>query len=307
MTCSILCSVKTYFDVNFYVLNTCILDMKLTGEGTFGKVYKNGSHAIKVCPVDQTCYQREVEICNIIKMKPHHNIIKIVDSYTEINKNYIIMKYVPHTLQTFIHKLTSSGLRMKKVVAVGILHGLASALEFLRTLNIVHRDIKPSNILIENNECKLCDFGSAKVLSDNANTTYIVTRFYRAPELILDRYYMFEVDMWSYGCVAAEIALGQPLFQGENNVSQLCSIIKAIGINHDSLHCLKGREDIDCKFPKHNGQSWKRILSVIYKGRSCNVSYGTNFENLLGNVLLWNPTMRLTPSEILKHEFITST
>lgn len=280
--------------------------MKLIGEGTFGKVYGNGSHAIKVCPVDHNCYQREVEICNIIKSKAHRNIVKIIDSYAEIKNNYIIMEYVTHTLQTFLHRLTNADLRMKKVVAVSILHGLASALQFLRTLNIVHRDIKPSNILIKDNECKLCDFGSAKVLCNDANTTYIVTRFYRAPELILDRYYSFEVDIWSYGCVAAEIALGQPLFRGDSNVSQLCEIIKAIGIRTDSLSCLKGKDNIDCNFPKHDATSWRKILSVVHKGRSCNVSYGIYYEDLISNVLMWDPAMRLTPSDILKHKFITN-
>ena len=281
--------------------------MKLIGEGTFGKVYKNGSHAIKVCPVDHACYQREVEICNIIKSKAHNNIIKIINSYTDIDNNYIIMEYVTYTLQTFLHRLTNADLRMKKVVAVSILHGLASALQFLRTLNIVHRDVKPSNILIKDNQCKLCDFGSAKVLCNDVNTTYIVTRFYRAPELILDRYYSFDVDVWSYGCVAAEIALGLPVFQGESNVSQLCKIIKVIGIKHDSLTCLKGKDNMACNFPKHNGKPWKNVLRVVHKGRSCNVSYGMEFENLLSNVLMWDPGMRLKPSDILKHAFMTNT
>ena len=282
----------------------CINAMRLVGEGTFGKVYQVGKTAIKICQIDETCHQRELEICEVMKTNPHTNIVKIITTFVELGNAHIVMEYVAHTLQTFLGRLTGAGLRMKLDIAKGILHGLASALMFLRTLTIVHRDIKPSNILIRNNECKLCDFGSAKKLCDEANTTYIVTRFYRAPELILDRYYSFAVDMWSFGCVAAELTLGQPLFQGSDNVSQLCEIIRVIGITGDSLANMKGLQKLDCVSPSHKGVPWKRVLQVVHRGRACNVSYGRDYEQLLSDILIWDSELRPKPNDILTHKFI---
>ena len=269
-------------------------------------MYHVGKTAIKICPIDETYHQRELAICEVMKANPHDNIVKFISSFVELGSAHIVMEYVAHTLQTFLHRLTDAGLRMKQDVAVRILRGLASALEFIRTLSIAHRDIKPSNILIKNNECKLCDFGSAKKLCEEANTTYIVTRFYRAPELILDRYYSYAVDMWSFGCVAAELTLGQPLFRGADNVSQLCEIIKVIGITRDPVANMKGQQKLDCKFPSHKGTPWKRVLQVIHRGRACNVSYGRDYEQLLSDILIWDPELRPTPTNILTHKFITS-
>ncbi len=97
---------------------------------------------------------------------------------------------------------------------------LFRVLEFLHSKNIVHRDIKPQNILIDPSchVLKLCDFGSAKRLdTDQANVCYISARYYRAPELIFgNTNYTTKIDMWSAGCVLAEMLTGQPLFKGSS-------------------------------------------------------------------------------------------
>lgn len=95
------------------------------------------------------------------------------------------------------------------------------SLSYIHNLNICHRDIKPQNILIDikNHKLVLCDFGSAKELQKGqTSVAYICSRYYRAPELILgEESYGCEIDVWSIGCVIAEMYMGTPLFQGKNS------------------------------------------------------------------------------------------
>lgn len=103
-----------------------------------------------------------------------------------------------------------------------ILKQILKALHYLEGLNVAHRDIKPSNILInESGEVKLADFGLAKKLK-KLSTVKVVTLWYRAPELILGiRGYSPKVDVWSVGCLAAELLLRKPLFEDQHNETQL--------------------------------------------------------------------------------------
>lgn len=96
------------------------------------------------------------------------------------------------------------------------------ALAYIHALGICHRDIKPQNLLVhpDSHELKVCDFGSAKrLLKGEVNVSYICSRYYRAPELIFGATdYTQSIDVWSVGCVIAELLLGQPLFPGDSGV-----------------------------------------------------------------------------------------
>jgi len=110
---------------------------------------------------------------------------------------------------------------------------LCRALSYIHSLGICHRDIKPQNLLINSQtlQLRLCDFGSAKILVPREqNVAYICSRYYRAPELIFGAvFYTTAIDIWSTGCVFAELILGTPLFAGESGVDQLVEIIKVLG------------------------------------------------------------------------------
>ena len=96
------------------------------------------------------------------------------------------------------------------------------AIAYIHALGICHRDIKPQNLLVDptNHSLKVCDFGSAKrLIKGEVNVSYICSRYYRAPELIFGATeYNNPIDVWSVGCVIAELLLGQPLFPGESGV-----------------------------------------------------------------------------------------
>lgn len=134
------------------------------------------------------------------------------------------------------------------------MYQLLRSLAYIHSVGICHRDIKPQNLLLNPNTgvLKLCDFGSAKILvAGEPNVSYICSRYYRAPELIFGatnyttnigmgiRFFLKSAfrlriqspfsDIWSTGCVMAELMLGQPLFPGESGIDQLVEIIKVLG------------------------------------------------------------------------------
>lgn len=120
--------------------------------------------------------------------------------------------------------------RMPALYVKLYVYQICRAIAYIHTLGVCHRDIKPQNLLIDSDShvLKLCDFGSAKVLTlGESNIAYICSRYYRAPELIFGATeYTSAIDIWSVGCVMAELLTGRPLFAGESGVDQLVEIIK---------------------------------------------------------------------------------
>ena len=108
---------------------------------------------------------------------------------------------------------------------------ILNALVFLRDNSIIHSDLKPENILLKNKSktgIKLIDFGTS-MFSHEATYMYIQSRFYRAPEVILGAIYDYSIDMWSLGCLLAELHLGYPIFAGSNEQEQLSLIMQILG------------------------------------------------------------------------------
>jgi len=292
---------------------------KKIGQGTFGKVYigyiDRNKVAIKQIYLDNRYENREIDILKIISIDNHPNIIKILGVYTS-NKNNkiisnIIMEYMPCTLRTIITKLSNLELRMNTENIQNYMFQLARSLNYLHEKNILHRDLKPENILIncDTKELKLADFGCSKEIinKNKKNTTYIVSRFYRAPELILDRnLYNNKIDIWSYGCILVEIALGFTLFVGNDNVEMLVEIIKILGtITNNDIKSMK--TDIDeisnFQFPLKEPKPWDNILNIKYKNKIINVSYGDEFNDLVSKILIWKPNNRLDGFSIMQHKF----
>jgi len=143
------------------------------------------------------------------------------------------MDYIPDTL----YRVMKNFLKMKQMVPPILVklyaYQLVRALAYIHAVGICHRDIKPQNVLVDSNThiLKMCDFGSAKnLIPGEPNVSYICSRYYRAPELIFgNSNYTTQIDVWSVGCVIAELMLGQPIFPGESGVDQLVEIIKVLG------------------------------------------------------------------------------
>merc|ERR1711934_37390 len=229
---------------------------KVIGNGSFGVVFKATKVdtgevvAIKKVLQDKRFKNRELQIMRILS---HPCVVPLkhcfYSSGDKPDEQYLnlVLEFIPDT----VYKICRTHAKQKQVLAIPLVkvysYQLLRSLAYIHCLGICHRDIKPQNILVDTGSqvLKLCDFGSAKQLvRGEPNVSYICSRYYRAPELIFgNSNYGTYIDVWSVGCVIAELMLGQPIFPGESGVDQLVEIIKILGT--------PSREEILAMNPKY--------------------------------------------------------
>ncbi|CAD8062778.1 unnamed protein product [Paramecium sonneborni] len=203
-----------------------------------------------------------------------------------------------------------SGLQLELIRRFAI--QILNSLSFLYKHNIIHCDLKPENILLKHpnkSGIKIIDFGSS-CFEDQRIYTYIQSRYYRAPEVILGIPYNKSIDMWSFGCILAELYLGYPLFPGENEQEQISFILELLGSPDPELLLLAERRKLFFKdyhpykpliYQNKRGKvripGSKNLNSVL----RCNDNL---FIDFLTKCLVWNPKKRIKPIDALMHVFI---
>jgi glycogen synthase kinase 3 beta len=183
------------------------------------------------------------------------------------------------------------------------MYQLLNGLKCIHQKNIAHRDLKPENVLLSTKGIiKICDFGSSKVLDPlGKNTPYIVSRYYRAPELMLClTKYTTAIDVWAAGCIMAELFLLMPLFKGKSEGDQLFAIFRIMGsMNGEELGEYKQRVPFDPSLFDSFGKFKRVNLKELFRV----VNDKNNFLDLLLKMLAYLPEKRITASEALKHPF----
>ncbi|KAG8906242.1 U4/U6 small nuclear ribonucleoprotein prp4 [Tulasnella sp. 403] len=220
------------------------------------------------------------------------------------------------------------GLNMRAVRAYA--HQLFLALSLLKKCNIMHADIKPDNILVNDTKAmlKLCDLGSASDVSENDITPYLVSRFYRAPEIILGLPYDTALDMWSVGCTLYELYTGKILFPGRTNNHMLLLMMELKGRFNAKM--IKKAKFGDVHFDEHGGFlsvevdkiTGKEVTRTVFvqkatrdlrarlvptsaaKGNDEESKSLLAFVDLLDKCLALDPAKRITPRDALIHPFI---
>lgn len=182
-----------------------------------------------------------------------------------------------------------------------ILYQILRALYYLHSANIIHRDFKPSNVLIsEDCTIKLCDFGmSRNVTGDDPQLTeYVVTRYYRAPEIMLSsHHYTKKVDVWSVGCTFSELLTKKFLFPGKNYLEQVKLIIETLGSQSE--------EDLSFITNSSAKDYVKQFKNIPRKpmGEVVNYNYPKALD-LLDKMLVFNPDKRISVEEAINHPYL---
>ena len=292
--------------------NDIIINKKeIIGSGAFGQVYlakikkTNENVAVKIVFQDKRYRNRELSI-----MKPlsHPNIVKLLGSYKTIspnsknNEEYLncIMDYIPETLSNLILKNQNEQTKFPLILIKLYSYQMLKSIGYLHSLGICHRDIKPQNILINPDDytLKLCDFGCAKkLIKGKENISYICSRFYRPPELIFESTdYNTQVDVWSIGCVIAELVLNKPIFPGKNKDDQLFEIINILGTpSIDLIKEINPNYHLKEKLPFVKSKNWFEFFEDKIND--------DDYIDLVSKLLVYLPDMRLTPYKALCHPF----
>ncbi|XP_020387162.1 mitogen-activated protein kinase 13-like [Rhincodon typus] len=214
------------------------VNLSLIGSGAYGTVCsatdrRTGNKvAIKKLyrPFQSEIYaKRAYRELKLLKHMKHENVIGLIDVFTPaltldgFTDIYLVMPFMDADLSKVMGKLTEEKIQY-------LLYQILKGLKYIHSTGIIHRDLKPGNLTI-NKDCglKIIDFGLARH-TDSEMTGYVVTRWYRAPEVILNwRHYTQTVDIWSVGCIFAEMVTGKILFKGKDYLDQLAQIMKVTG------------------------------------------------------------------------------
>lgn len=280
---------------------------RVVGHGSFGVVFQakcletGEAVAIKKVLQDKRYKNRELQTMRVLD---HPNVVALKHCFfstTEKEELYLnlVLEYVPETVHRVIKHYNKMNQRMPMIYVKLYSYQIFRALAYIHgSIGVCHRDIKPQNLLVNphTHQVKLCDFGSAKVLvKGEPNISYICSRYYRAPELIFGATeYTTAIDIWSGGCVLAELLLGQPLFPGESGVDQLVEIIKVLGTpTREEIKCMNPNYT-EYKFPQIKAHPWHKIFHKRMPPEAV---------DLVSRLLQYSPNLRSTALEAMIHPF----
>ncbi|XP_067913139.1 homeodomain-interacting protein kinase 1-like isoform X1 [Heterodontus francisci] len=340
----ILCSVISSYEV-----------LEFLGRGTFGQVvkcWKRGTNEIVAIKIlkNHPSYARqgqiEVSILNRLSTEnaDDYNFVRSYECFQHKNHTCLVFEMLEQNLYDFLKQNKFSPLPLKYIRP--ILQQVATALMKLKSLGLIHADLKPENIMLvdptrQPYRVKVIDFGSASHVLKAVCSTYLQSRYYRAPEIILGLRFCEAIDMWSLGCVIAEMFLGWPLYPGASEYDQIRYISQTQGLpaeyllsagtkttrffNRDPdsgypLWKLKTPEEHELETGIKSKEARKYIFNCLDDMAQVNMPNdleGTDmlaekadrreYIDLLKKMLTIDADKRINPLKTLNHQFVTMT
>lgn len=285
------------------------------GKGAYGIVWKaidRNTHKIVALKKIFDAFQnstdaqrtfREIMFLQELNASHHENIIRLLNVLKADNDRdiYLVFEY----MEINLHAVIRANI-LEEVHKRYILYQCIKAILYMHSGQLLHRDMKPSNVLL-NSDCrvKICDLGLARSIKDIDDekkdavlTDYVATRWYRAPEILLgSTKYTKGVDMWSMGCILAELLGGKPLFPGESTLNQLERVIEVVG-----APTAQDIQSMKSKFAQTMIDSItirkQRPLRSIYPNAD------PEALDLLEKLLVFNPDKRYTAKQVLEHPYL---
>ncbi|XP_061522128.1 LOW QUALITY PROTEIN: homeodomain-interacting protein kinase 3 [Phycodurus eques] len=338
----VLCSLKNTYEV-----------LDFLGRGTFGQVvkcWKRGTGevvAIKILK-NHPSYARQgqIEVGILARLSgenaDEHNLVRAFECFQHRSHTCLVFEMLEQNLYDFLKQNKFSPLPLKVIRPV--LQQVATALKKLKTMGLIHADLKPENIMLvepirQPYRVKVIDFGSASHVSKAVCSTYLQSRYYRAPEIILGLPFCEAIDMWSLGCVIAELFLGWPLYPGALEYDQIRYISQTQGLPGEHLlnagtkttrfFCresdspyavwrIKSTDEHEAETGMKSKEARKYIFSylddIVHVNLVMNLEGSDllaekadrrEFVGLLKKMLLIDAEERIAPAEALSHPFVT--
>ncbi|KAL8697398.1 MAG: hypothetical protein Q9201_007137, partial [Fulgogasparrea decipioides] len=273
------------------------------GEGTYATVFKGRNRqtgelvALKEIHLDSEEGTPSTAIREISLMKElkHENIVSLHDVIHTENKLMLVFEYMDKDLKKFMDSRGQGG-QLDYVTIKSFMYQLLHGISFCHQNRVLHRDLKPQNLLINNKgQLKLADFGLARAFGIPVNTfsNEVVTLWYRAPDVLLgSRTYNTSIDIWSAGCIMAEMYTGRPLFPGTTNEDQLQKIFRLMGTPSErSWPGITAFPEYKSGWHVYATQDLRMILPTVDPAAL----------DLLGRCLQLRPEMRMSAQDALGH------
>ncbi|KAI7859809.1 kinase-like domain-containing protein [Circinella umbellata] len=332
-----------YYNVRLgEVLDNRYQTLSNLGRGVFSAVVKakdvqtNEEVAIKIIRNNETMYKAGIKELGFLKKlmetdpdnKKH--VIRLLRHFEYRNHLCLVFESLSMNLRDVLKKFGKDvGINIKAVRVYA--QQLFLSLSLLKRCNILHADIKPDNVLVSEskNILKLCDLGSASDASDNEITPYLVSRFYRAPEIIMGISYDYAIDVWSAACTLYEMFTGKILFPGRSNNQMLKHMMEVKGRFSNKMvrkgqfmsqHFDEDNNFISVEIDRLSNKEFVKKMTIVKPTRDIKSrimaasSSGVTeeegrlvlaFIDFLEKCLMLSPDKRLTPKEALAHPFIT--
>lgn len=301
--------------------------LKTIGKGTFGIVLHAHDHkerkdvALKVIRNQQRFHNQAKEEIKILNKLLEHdkdnnfNIIHMLENFMFRNHPCIVFELLSLNLFELSRKNSFAGFSIQLIRR--FTYAIVNCLFALSKLDIIHCDLKPENILLKQHNrsgIKVIDFGSS-CFKDRRIHTYIQSRYYRSPEVILNAKYGPPIDMWSLGCILVELYIGRPILDGDDEGDQLACMMELLNVPPQQFlyKCkpAKVKQFFDDQGPtyfriNHHGRSRSnKIRGQPGTRKLLPYCDDVDFKDFINKCLVWDPTKRLTPIGALSHPWLT--
>lgn len=276
------------------------------GEGTYGVVYKAEDSSGRVFALKKIRLEAEdegipstaIREISLLKELSHPNIVKLCDVMHTERRLTLVFEYLDQDLKKLLD-VSEGGLMHRTVQSY--LYQLLDGVAYCHQHRVLHRDLKPQNLLINREgNLKLADFGLARAfgIPVRSYTHEVVTLWYRAPDVLMgSKQYSTPVDIWSVGCIFAEMVNGRPLFPGTSDNDQLLKIFKTLGTpSPTSWPEVTELPDWKPDYPKCEPRAWEEIVPCLDEAGI----------DLLSNMLKFDPNKRVSARQAMEHEYFRS-
>jgi len=275
------------------------------GEGTYGVVYKARNNetgeivalkSIRLDTVDEGVPATAIREISILKDLKHPNVVRLYDTIHTENKLTLVFEFLDYDLKKYLDECNN---QMPRAAMKSFLWQLLQGIGFCHKHRVLHRDLKPQNLLInKKGELKLADFGLARAYGIPVKnySHEVVTLWYRAPDVLMgSTHYPATIDLWSSGCIFAEMATGKPLFPGTGNNDQLLRIFKVLGTPNEKVwpQLVELKPDFKTAFPLYPPLKLPHVVTGLTE----------DGYDLLEKMLQYDPTQRISAEAALKHPY----